>query len=91
MQPLSADTQDSGFVGLGEISRVPTDTQHTVLGTQPRRETRQTTSDNTGPTSKKSPKGRSDSFHFFPMHLQARCRRTVSRGVFQLKTIVNYS
>lgn len=66
MQPLSADTQDSGFVELGEISRVPTDTQHTVVGTQPRRETRQTISNNTGPTSKKSPKGRSDSFTSSP-------------------------
>lgn len=62
MQPLSADTQDSDSVELGELSRVPTDTQHTVLGTQPRRETRQTTLNKTGPTSKKSPKGRSDPF-----------------------------
>lgn len=66
MQSLSADTQDCGFVELGEISRVPTDTQHTVLGTQPRRGTRQTTSDNTGPTSKRSPQREKRLFHPSP-------------------------
>lgn len=90
MQSLSTNTQASSFVGLGEISRVPTDIQQTVLGIPPRIEMGQTTSNITGHTSKNSPKGRNDS-HLYRIHLQAWCRKTVSRGVFQLKTIVNYS
>lgn len=90
MKSLATDTQASGFAELGEISREPIDVQQTDLEIQPKIEIWWATSYITVRMSKKSSKGRND-FYLCPCPCRLGVARTVPRGIFQLKTVVNYS
>lgn len=76
MQSLSTDTQASGFVELGEMSRVPVGIQQTVLGIQPKIEIWPATPDITVHTTRpRNPPDGEMTFLPLPLHLQAWWRK----------------